>query len=617
MIPGHSRVREVIAYALDLTVELGMKLKPALCLPVLSALVGLSIACSTERVRIYQIQGAAHTSPLAGNEVRGVRGIVTVLATAQPRTGFWIQDPEGDADDATSEGLFVAWNGPVEPGQEVEVDGRVKEHADEQRGGDLTVTTLEATEVRIVSSGRPLPPPVRLGASGRRPPSAIDDDGLTVFEPSSDAIDFYESLEGMRVEIGDAVVVGATTRHGDIAVVADHGTGVEPRTRRGGVLLRENGNPECLLLSSRLLGSSPQLEVGSLFEGPVKGVVDYDYSNFKVLPDAWPTTKPVEVTRDVTDLRPTENQVTVATLNVFNLSADDEASKFEQLAEVIVNHLASPDVVALQEVQDANGPDDDGLVDASATFAALLAAVGAAGGPTYDFRQIDPEDGADGGQPGANIRVGLLFNPARVDFVDRGQAGPRDEVTVEAGPRGARLSHSPGRVSPMDPAFEESRKPLAAELAFRGRSFFVIVTHLNSKSDDDPLMGQRQPPRRPTETQRAEQVKALRQLMDTLLDVDETARVVVIGDMNELPHRAPMQSLTATRWVNLIEQVAAEDRYTFNFLGTSQVLDHVVVSPALAERSAPEIDVVHVHADFAHAHRGSDHDPVVARLTLE
>jgi hypothetical protein len=44
-------------------------------------------------------------------------------------------------------------------------------------------------------------------------------------------------------------------------------------------------------------------------------------------------------------------------------------------------------------------------VDASDTFNELI---GAAGGPTYDFRQIDPVDDQDGGEPGGNIRVGFL-----------------------------------------------------------------------------------------------------------------------------------------------------------------------------------------------------------------
>ena len=79
----------------------------------------------------------------------------------------------------------------------------------------------------------------------------------------------------------------------------------------------------------------------------------------------------------------------------------------------------SPDIIALQEIQDNNGTTDDGTVDASETYGALIAAIQTAGGPVYEYRDIAPLDGLDGGVPGGNIRVGFLFNPARVTFIDR------------------------------------------------------------------------------------------------------------------------------------------------------------------------------------------------------
>lgn len=588
---------------------------------LLSCLLGLGTGCAPPAaVRIREIQGSGHLSPLAGRQVRGVRGIVTAVDAAEGRTGFWFQDPDDDGDDATSEGVFVATAGApgVEPGQRVEVDGRVEEEADQEREADLTVTRLLARDVRTLEQGLPLPPPVRIGRGGRLPPGAIDDDALSEFEPGSDAIDFYESLEGMRVEVGEAVVVGATTSHGEIAVLADGGAGTGPRTRRGGVLQREDGNPERLILAPRLFGQAPRVDVGDRFEAPVTGVVDYSFGDFKILPPApLPAVRRAVPLNEATALLAAERRLTLATFNVYNLSARDPEEKLERLATTLARDLGAPDVVALQEVQDGNGGEDDAMVDATATLEALIAAVEAADGPRYDFRQIDPVDDADGGQPGANIRVALLFNPRRVAFADRGRAGPLDATAAEQGADGARLSLSPGRVAPRDPAFARSRKPLAAELAFRGRTLFVIVTHFNSKGGDHPLMGRIQPAGRPTEERRMGQVRRVRELMNDLLEIDPEARVVVLGDMNELPHRPPMRHLAEAPWVNLIERVPLEERYTFVYRGTSQVLDHVVVSPVLAARAAPEVDVVHVNADMAHGHRGSDHDPVVVRMTID
>jgi predicted extracellular nuclease len=62
--------------------------------------------------------------------------------------------------------------------------------------------------------------------------------------------------------------------------------------------------------------------------------------------------------------------------------------------------------------------------------ALLIAAIALAGGPAYDYREIAPENNADGGAPNGNIRVGFLVRTDRVDFVDRGSAGPLDATGV-------------------------------------------------------------------------------------------------------------------------------------------------------------------------------------------
>jgi uncharacterized protein len=59
-------------------------------------------------------------------------------------------------------------------------------------------------------------------------------------------------------------------------------------------------------------------------------------------------------------------------------------------------------------------------------------------------------------------------------------------------------------------------------------------------------------------------------------------------------------------------RVPAASRYTFNFEGASQVLDHVVVSPALAKDAAAE--VLHINSDCSDEKRTSDHDPVLVKL---
>jgi predicted extracellular nuclease len=54
------------------------------------------------------------------------------------------------------------------------------------------------------------------------------------------------------------------------------------------------------------------------------------------------------------------------------------------------------------------------------------------------------------------------------------------------------------------------------------------------------------------------------------------------------------------------------DRYTYNYEGNSQALDHVFVTEALL--AGAELDVVHLTADFPAlpGRTASDHDPLVA-----
>ena len=74
---------------------------PATALPTASAPPTLTPIPPT--THIHTIQGASHVSPLSFKIVENVPGIVT----AKRATGFYLQDPAPDGDDATSEAIFV------------------------------------------------------------------------------------------------------------------------------------------------------------------------------------------------------------------------------------------------------------------------------------------------------------------------------------------------------------------------------------------------------------------------------------------------------------------------------------------------------------------------------
>lgn len=569
---------------------------------------------------IHEIQGAAHTSPLAGTAVTNVPGVVTGVAS----NGFYLQDPTGDSNTATSEGIFVFTSSAptVQTGYAVTVAGTVQEFRPGGASGtNLTSTEIVSPTVFISSTGNPLPAPTVIGAGGRVPPPTVIDDDATgsvetsgTFDPATDGIDFYESLEGMRVQVNNAVAVGPTNTFGETPVLVDNGAGAGVRTNRGGIVISASDfNPERIILDDPL-ASIPAVNVGDHFNSPVVGLLDYSFGNFKLLVTSPLTRIDEGLAREVT-AAPTATQIAVATLNVENLDPGDGAPKFNALANIVVNHLKSPDILALEEIQDNTGPTNDGVVDASTTFGSLISAITTAGGPSYSFRSIDPVNNQDGGEPGGNIRVGFLFRADRgVSFVDRPGGGPTTPTTVVNAAGTPQLSASPGRIDPTNAAFNTSRKPLAGEFAYNGRTLFVIANHFNSKGGDDPLFGRFQPPSFPSELQRHQQAQIVNDFVDSLLAVDSGAYVIVLGDLNDFDFAQTLTTLKGGVLTTLADNLPLAERYSYVFDGNSQMLDHILVSTGLFNAASPIYDIVHVNSEYGD--QVSDHEPQVVRLTV-
>ena len=584
-----------------------------------------TIAAPTRR--IHQIQGASHLSPLEGQLVGFVPGIVTATRS----NGFNMQDPEPDADDATSEGIFVFTSASqsVNVGDAVTVSGRVIEFRPGGVANNLTTTEITSPTITVVSSGNPLPAAKVIGLGGRMPPTEVIEDDTSgadgdvettgVFDPATDGLDFYESLEGMRVQINNAVITGPTNSFNEIPVLPDDGAWASVRTTHGGVLLRANdGNPERVIVDDAIVSIPGGLNVGDHFAGSLVGVVDYNFGLFMVELTQSPTRIAGSLTKETTALS-TRSQLAVATFNVENLDPGDGFAKFDALAALIVNNLRSPDLIAVEEVQDNNGPTNDSVVDANVTATTLINAIAAAGGPTYDYRQISPVDDQDGGEPGGNIRQIFLFRIDRgLGFVDRPGGTSTAATTVNNVAGTPQLSFSPGRIDPSNGAWHSSRKPLAAEFTFNTRTLFVIGNHFNSKGGDQPLTGRFQPPKRSSEIQRHQQAQIENDFVDQILGVDTNANVIVLGDLNDFEFSETVNILKgavlaeAPVLTDLYDQLPLEERYSYVFEGNSQTLDHILVSNSLKDRST--LDVVHVNAEFAD--QASDHDPSVALITL-
>lgn len=574
-------------------------------------------------VAIHHIQGARHSSLLAGEVVTGVQGVVTAVSGS----GFFLQDPQPDEDEATSEGIFVyTANTPsVSVGDLISVTGLVDEFTSDGLGsGNLSTTQLRNVSIDTLATNQPLPVPVVVGINGRVPPNQIIDNDANGdvnqtpnFDPAEDGIDFYESLEGMLVQVNGAVVVG-TTFFNEVIVVGDSGANGGLFSSRGALVVRDDDfNPERIFIDDTLVPTPANYQIGDAFTAPITGVLDYSFGNFKLLNvNPLPPVMPGGLVAETTPLSSAPDRLTIATFNVENLSAQSDPARVEALAAIIVDNLGAPDILALVEVQDNNGAADNGVVDASETYQLLLGAIVDAGGPLYDFQDIPPEDNQDGGQPGGNIRVGFIFQPERVMFVDRAGGTAVASTTVTMGSLGVELSYSPGRIAPQHPAFDNSRKPLAAEFLFNGYKLILIANHFNSKGGDGPLFGRHQPPLLVTEAKRVAQAQVVADFVQQIVDLDEQAHVVVLGDLNDFPFAPPLLALEESGLNNLITWLPEAERYTYIYQGNAQVLDHVLVSEGLAAHTAVTADIVHVNSEFRLDAQASDHDPVIAQFTM-
>ncbi|MEU5115010.1 endonuclease/exonuclease/phosphatase family protein [Streptomyces longwoodensis] len=572
-------------------------------------------------VRIHDVQGTTRTSPYAGQKVTDVAGIVTGVRTYGSSKGFWIQDPNPDDDPATSEGVFVFTSSTpkVAVGDSVTVSGTVSEFVPGgTASGNQSVTEITKPTVTVLSSGNAVPAATVIDARSvpaayapAGDPAANNSVNGLPLRPSTYALDHYESLEGMNVQVADTRVVTATDPYTELWVT------VKPRenaSRRGGTVYGSYDAQNTGRLQIQSLGATadfPVANVGDVLEGTTAGPLDYNqFGGYTLVANQLGTLRSAGLERESTE-KQKNGELAVATYNVENLDPSD--ATFEAHASAIVNNLKSPDIVSLEEIQDNNGATDDGTVAADVTVNKLIDAIVAAGGPRYDWRSIDPTDDTDGGEPGGNIRQVFLFNPERVSFTDRAGGDATTAVGVQRLRGKAALTVSPGRIDPANTAWKSSRKPLVGEFVFRGRTVIVIANHFNSKGGDQGLTAQYQPPVRSSETQRHQQATLVNAFVKDVLDTQKNADVIALGDINDFEFSGTAQILEGDGelW-SAIKSLPKSERYTYDYQGNQQVLDQILVSPSIRRGCDFEYDSVHINSEFHD--QISDHDPQVLRF---
>ncbi len=571
--------------------------------------------CAPLELTIPEIQGRDQFSIYDGALVT-TSGIVTLI-TDNGRD-MWIQDPDGDHDDLTSDGIFVDDRDRLSPmpevGDYIEITATVEE---QQFGTDLPKTRLNNPEaMTIISSGNELPKAVNLakqwpfgGLPSEQIPQAIE----YVWEP----------LEGMLVSVRRGKVIAPTTRFGEFGMVVPADLSVYSgysRRMKQFIIYGYNGdgsvdyNPERILVDDATISDPIIVRPGDNVRNFV-GVVDYSFGMFKLQPAEYTT-----ITRELPDYPVSRRQgpkgnTAITTYNVANLfdlidnpDKDDQGStpspedleiQLTKLALSIEFELRTPAIIVVQEVENTE------------ILGELADRVNAAAGTSYEVYSEETSDGR-------GIEVGFMWDTDRVSLLNGYQL--TDDIVPGVSAAFGPTSPSPGR------------EPLVGVFDIDGNQVTIVGNHFKSKRGDDPLFGVNQPPIRISEVQRKAQARVVRDFVNIILDADPHAMVMVTGDLNDFqfdePGEGPDHPVAILEGgpgevplFPMIDLERPDELFSFVFDANSQVLDHMLVSPALG-KIAKSANFLHFNtsypavlgADPTTTLHASDHDPLEGRF---
>ncbi|CAK7211311.1 hypothetical protein SBRCBS47491_001081 [Sporothrix bragantina] len=610
-------------------------------------LATLALGTAVSAQSINAINGNRFMSPYNGKSVSGVVGVVT----AKTSTGLYLRSPKLSCDSRVGNGLYVysstlGKNASIAVGDTLTLGGTIADYRS-------TTTYLYSTEltspvVQDWTSGHGVAPQPRvLGSTPTLCPpteqfTSLDNGDIfgvpnnssqisvvnPSLQPDQYGLDFWKSLNGDLVTMPAPVAIGKPNSYGETWMVGSWpATG---RNARGGLTLSsKDANPESIIVGSPLDGSDvpTTYRIGDSFED-ITGVVHYQYGFYYLLP----LTAPVYKSSASPALPPATtllstgecSGLTIGDYNVENFAPSDTAH-VSAVAAHIVDYMKTPDVLFVQEIQDNDGPTNDGVVDSSTTLNTLVSAISArTGGIKYSYTVINPVNNADGGQTGGNIRVAYLYNAAVVRLADStsGTAGGAlDANVVSSNSDGMPvLKYNPGRIDPTNACWASSRKPLVAawQTVVGDHVFFTVNVHWESKGGSSSLQGDLRPPVNLPVVKRTTQGQVTGQFVADILALDSDARVVVAGDFNEYSVVAPVETFASVSGMidlDVAANISVEERYTYTYDNNMEELDHLYVSSGIAGLS-PSEEHLHVNSWVSYDDQTSDHDPTVAQINV-
>lgn len=526
---------------------------------------------------LAQVRGDGFESPLVGQKVK-TEGVVCAVNGV----GFYVQ-PVG-AEGAAAGGVLVrSKKSDFRPGDLVSIEAKVHERRSADRPEERSIVELVKAKVKVTGHDpAALPKPAKVGGEG----------GAMVPADRKQAIDFWRERLGQRVEVGASTAVSAQNPFGDVVVIPDDWKPERAtRTAQGGLIMPDGEwNHQSVGLKWRPhIGPKAELVVGAKIP-KAEGVVTYRSGSFQLeLTEAPTVSNPPPRPSPSTTLVGGPGNLTVAGVNALNMHPG-ELDRAKLLGARIANEMKAPDIIALQEIQDDDGPVKSEIVSADQTYQMLIDAVKEAGGPEYAWFDIAPENGKDGGQPGGNIRCGYLYRPDRVEV---------DTSSIR-------------RIGEGDPAFEGSRKSLAAVFKAEGRELMVVNNHFASRHGSSPWTTAKDEMEVGRADQRADQAKAVRGYIDQQIERSPELSALVVGDFNDGYTSPTTQNLAAGAFSDLTLKIPEDQRFDYNYRGTLGVLQPVIGSPGLADRAELEI----LHEAVFEGVKSSDHDPVIIRVGL-
>jgi predicted extracellular nuclease len=179
----------------------------------------------------------------------------------------------------------------------------------------------------------------------------------------------------------------------------------------------------------------------------------------------------------------------------------------------------------------------------------------------YNYVYVSPVNNQDGGVPGGNIRVVILYNTLNCEVLEHYRIGLPEETD----------------------AFANSRKPLYVKLKYNptGQIYHLINVHNKSKSGDSSPWGSLQPYVQFTLEQRIKQTTYIKNWITNNLN-KSIDNIVISGDFNDYEWSDSVKVLddnTSNRFMkNLVNDIPEEIRYSFYFNGSYHAIDQMIVS---------------------------------------